>query len=113
MTQGIFCRHDEAALNDLGGGTARRVLAWNAALMAVEVSFERGAVGAAHTHPHTQCSYVLSGRFRYTVEGESVDMAPGDSIIVPAGAVHGTECLAQGVLLDVFTPAREDFVSQA
>ena len=108
--KGIFKPHDETKLLDLGGGTTRRILAWNDQLMTVEVGFETGAVGAPHTHPHVQCSYVLSGKFRYTVEGESVEMNPGDSIVVPGGLIHGTECLEAGTLLDVFTPAREDFV---
>ena len=64
----------------------------------------------AHTHPHTQMSYVLSGKFSYSVEGEAVTLNPGDSIVVPSGLVHGTVCLEKGVLLDVFTPMREDFL---
>ncbi len=108
--KGIFKAHDDTVLLDLGGGTTRRILAWNDQLMSVEVGFETGSVGADHTHPHTQLSYVLAGRFRYTVEGNSVEMNPGDSIVVPGGAVHGTACLEKGTLLDVFTPAREDFL---
>ena len=108
--KGIVCHHENAPLKDLGGGTGRRVLAWNDQLMAVEVSFKTGAVGTDHTHPHTQCSYVLSGRFRYSVEGESTELNPGDSIVVPSGLVHGTVCLEQGVLLDIFTPCRKDFL---
>ena len=108
--KGIFKAHDDAMLQDLGGGTTRRVLAWNEQLMTVEVAFEKGATGAPHSHPHVQCSYVLSGKFSYTAEGETVIMNPGDSIVVPGGLVHGTECLEAGTLLDVFTPMREDFV---
>ena len=108
--KGIVAKHDEQRRIDLGGGTTRRVLAHDEQLMAVEVAFERGAVGAVHTHPHTQCSYVLSGRFSYSVEGEAVELAAGDSIVVPSGLPHGTICLEEGVLLDVFTPMRKDFV---
>ena len=108
--KGIVCHHRDTQIKDLGGGTERRILAWNDQLMAVKVSFETGAVGADHTHPHTQCSYVLSGRFSYSVEGERTELAPGDSIIVPSGLLHGTVCLEQGVLLDVFTPCRQDFL---
>ena len=53
---------------------------------------------------------MLSGKFRYAVEDESVEMNPGDSIVVPGGLVHSCECLEAGKLLDIFTPAREDFV---
>lgn len=108
--KGIVRAHQDTVLQDLGGGCMRRVLSWNDQLMAVEVSFEAGSVGAPHTHPHTQCSYVLSGKFSYSVEEESVELNPGDSIIVPGGLVHGTVCLEKGVLLDIFTPARQDFL---
>ncbi len=108
--KGIPGIHDQRPLIDLGGGTTRRILTWNQEMMAVEVGFEKGAVGSVHTHPHTQCSYVLSGKFSYSVEGEAVELNPGDSIIVPSGLPHGTECLEAGVLLDVFTPMREDFL---
>ena len=108
--KGIVKRRDETTLQNLGGGTTRRVLSYDSQLMAVEVGFETGAVGAMHSHPHTQCSYVLSGRFRYTVEDESAELLPGDSIVVPGGLTHGTECLEAGALLDIFTPMREDFV---
>lgn len=108
--KGVFLKGAEAETRDLGGGTKRRILAWNGEMMSVEVEFETGAVGAVHTHPHTQISYVLRGRFRYTVEDESFEMGPGDSVAVPGGAAHGTECLEAGTLLDVFAPAREDFL---
>lgn len=108
--KGNFAAHDAQKVVEPGGGVKRRVLAYNEQLMAVEVSFETGAVGSVHTHPHTQCSYVLSGKFRYSIEEEAVEMNPGDSIVVPSGLPHGTVCVEKGVLLDVFTPMREDFI---
>ncbi len=108
--KGFVAKRDEQKPIDLGGGVTRRILSHNPELMSVEVAFEKGAEGAAHTHPHVQCSYVLSGKFLYTVEGESVELNPGDSIVVPSNLPHGTVCLEEGVLLDIFTPMREDFL---
>lgn len=108
--KGHIALQQDISFNDLGGGVQRRVLSYNEDIMTVEVAFEEGAVGAAHTHPHTQCSYVLSGRFSYSIEDESVILNPGDSIVVPSGLVHGTLCLEKGVLLDVFTPMRQEFI---
>ncbi len=102
--------HSESPLIDLGEGVTRRILAYNEQIMAVEVAFRQGARGAVHTHPHTQMSYVLSGRFSYSIEGEETLLGPGDSIVVPSGLPHGTLCLEEGILLDVFTPMREDFL---
>ena len=109
--KGIVRYRQDVKAVPLGGGTERRILAFGDPLMAVEVSFETGSEGAPHTHPHTQLSYVLSGSFRYSVEEDSVVLNPGDSIVVPGGLVHGTVCLEKGVLLDVFTPKREDFLN--
>lgn len=108
----IVKRHEDTVLQDLGGGNTRRVLAWNDELMAVEVGFDAGTVGVTHKHPHTQCSYIISGKFNYTVEGETVELKAGDCVIVPGNALHGTLCLEAGTLLDIFTPKREDFITR-
>ena len=105
-----FVSSSDAAFTELGGGTRRRVLAHNGEMMAVEVSFDAGAVGSDHSHPHTQISYVLSGEFTYHIEGETRRMLPGDSIVVDGGKVHGCACVKAGTLLDIFAPMREDFV---
>lgn len=102
--------HAGAPLNDLGGGVSRRVLAYTPQLMIVEVNFETGGEGSVHTHPHCQNTYVRAGRFRFTIDGEPVEVAPGDTIAFPPNVPHGTLCLEAGTLLDIFTPMREDFV---
>ncbi len=111
--KGHVAKHENTALIDLGEGVTRRILSYNEELMTVEVGFRKGARGAVHTHPHTQCTYVLSGRFSYSVEGEETVLGPGDSIVVPSGLPHGTLCLEEGTLLDIFTPMRKDFLPKA
>lgn len=105
-----FVKEAQPQLIELGGGCRRRIRAYNKDLMLVEVIFDTGAVGADHTHPHTQISYVLSGEFTYHIEGETRVMHPGDSIVVDGGKLHGCTCVKAGTLLDTFTPMREDFV---
>ncbi|MGX8706372.1 MAG: cupin domain-containing protein [bacterium] len=102
--------HKDVPVKDLGGGVTRRVLAYSPGLMMVEVSFEAGSVGSVHTHPHCQNTYVQSGRFRFTIDGQSVEVGPGDTLAFPPDIPHGTLCLEPGTLIDVFAPMREDFV---
>lgn len=97
-------------LTDLGGGSCRKVLSYDERMMVVEVRFEEGAVGAKHTHPHSQSTYVASGRFRFTIDGEDVEVGAGDAITFAPDVPHGTLCIEKGVLVDVFAPMREDFV---
>jgi quercetin dioxygenase-like cupin family protein len=89
---------------------SRKIRARGGTLMMVEVFFKTGARGAEHRHPHEQVTYCLSGEFLFTIEGETATLRPGDSLFVPASALHGTVCVADGRLLDVFTPQREDFL---
>jgi quercetin dioxygenase-like cupin family protein len=91
---------------------SRKVLAHGGEIMMVEVTFSAGAFGAEHEHPHDQATYCLAGSFRFTVGGETRTLEPGDTVFVPGGARHGTVCEADGRLLDVFTPQREDFLKK-
>ena len=93
-----------------GEGVRRKILTYNAQVMMVRVAFEAGAVGAAHSHPHIQCSLVEEGAFDVTIAGRTERLKRGDSFLVPPNAVHGAVALEAGTLLDVFTPMREDFV---
>lgn len=105
-----FGRAADIPWRDLGGGVRRRVLCFDRALMLVEVAFEAGAVGALHSHPHRQASYVRSGRFALTIDGVTATLGPGDAYFVAPDLVHGALALEPGVLVDVFAPAREDFL---
>ena len=106
----MFCKRNEQPVLPLGGGLTRRILAENEEMMAVEVTFEQGAVGAMHTHPHTQITYVLSGRFEATLGDTTRTLEAGDSYLTTPNLPHGVLCLEAGALLDVFTPRREDFL---
>lgn len=106
----MFIYNNDIKLEDLGDGVSRKVLAYNDNMMAVEVHFEKDAVGAMHSHPHEQLTYVLSGAFEFTI-GEDVKVVKaGDTMYKKPNIEHGCVCLEAGVLIDNFTPMRKDFV---
>ena len=106
----MFVFNDDVNLTDLGGGVSRKILSYNDQLMSVEVHFEKGAVGAMHTHPHVQISYVLEGSFEATIGDETRIIKKGDTYITEPDVPHGVVCLEAGTLLDIFTPKRADFL---
>lgn len=53
----MFIYNQEVALEDLGSGVSRKILAYSENIMSVEVHFEKGAVGPMHNHPHEQLTY--------------------------------------------------------
>jgi quercetin dioxygenase-like cupin family protein len=64
-----------------------------------------------HTHPHEQMSIVVSGRVRFFVEGTERIALPGDVLHFPPNCLHGATMLDEEVvLIDIFTPVREDFL---
>lgn len=91
-------------------GVKRKVMTYDASLMMVKVAFESGGIGAAHSHVHTQMSYVASGVFSITIGDETRSVRTGDAFYVPSNVRHGAVCREAGELVDIFTPMREDFV---
>ena len=106
----MFVYNNDVQLEDLGDGISRKVLAHNDNMMAVEVHFEKGAIGAMHNHPHEQLTYVLSGALEFTIGDETKIVKAGDTMYKEPSIEHGCVCLEAGVLIDNFTPMRKDFV---
>ncbi len=96
---------------EAGKGVVRRVLNRGGKLMIVEFTFEKGAVGDIHSHPHEQIGYVASGSGIFTIDGKDTEVEKGDSMYIPPNVPHGFRSFEEGtVLVDTFTPQREDFL---
>ncbi|MFO7742108.1 MAG: cupin domain-containing protein [Anaerolineae bacterium] len=67
-----------------------------------------------HSHPHEQIGMVLRGRAILRIGDEERKVGPGDFYCIPAGVPHSDTCLGDDpfVMLDIFHPAREDFLDQ-
>jgi quercetin dioxygenase-like cupin family protein len=100
----------EIESKEAGEGVTRKVLAHHDNLMVCELHFEKGAVGALHSHEHEQCTYIVSGKFEFDIGGKKKVLSAGDSTYKQSGIVHGAVCLEAGTLIDIFTPQREDFL---
>ena len=92
-------------------GITRRILARGGSLMGVEASFKKGAAGMVHKHPHEQVSYIVSGSFEYEANSVTYMLKAGDSYYVEPDVLHGAVALEDSVILDIFTPQREDFIA--
>jgi quercetin dioxygenase-like cupin family protein len=104
-----FLFDKDVPIEDIGGGIKRQILGHNDELMLVKAIFEDGAVGYQHNHPHSQVTYVESGVFDVIIDGVTKQQSAGDSYFIPPNVMHGATCLKAGVLLDMFSPIREDF----
>lgn len=105
-----FQLEQEMEWQEAGPGVVRQIMAYNDDLMMVKVKFEKGAVGAPHTHSHTQATYVASGVFEFSTQGETRIVKAGDGVYMEPGVLHGCTCLESGILIDTFSPLRKDFL---
>lgn len=106
----LFKNSPKSEAETVGPGLRRLLLGHDEHLMLVKVWFDKGAVGEVHSHPHSQGSYVVEGTFEVQVDGKTQVLGPGGSFFVPSGADHGAVCLEEGILIDVFSPTRRDFL---
>jgi quercetin dioxygenase-like cupin family protein len=91
-------------------GLTRRVGAYNDKLFLAEHVMEKGWVGAKHSHPHEQIVYVVLGHLKVTVGDESFDARAGDSFVVQGGVEHQASAVEPSLVIDVFTPRRDDYL---
>lgn len=91
-------------------GLTRLVGAYNNKLFLAEHYMEKGWVGAAHSHPHEQIVYVISGHLKITGGGKAFDVRSGDSFLVRGGVEHQATALEPSHVIDVFTPCRNDYL---
>ena len=107
-----FMFGDRTPRESVGEGLIRQLFGYDDSILMARVEFEVGAVGAIHAHPHSQVSYVESGEFDVTIDGVETRLGPGDSFYIEPHLDHGAICRKAGVLLDVFSPVREDFLDE-
>ena len=105
-----FIFAEETAWHDAGAGAVRQILGYNDQIMMVKVKFKKGDVGAPHSHPHVQVTYVAEGAFEFTVGNETRVVRVGDALYQQPDVVHGCVCLEDGILIDCFSPMRETFL---
>ncbi|RXK83061.1 cupin domain-containing protein [Filimonas effusa] len=105
-----FIEDSAIAWEPVGEGVTRKIMAYDAHLMLVKVAFEKGAVGSLHHHHHSQGTHIASGVFEVEIAGEKKQLKAGDAFFIPSNEVHGVVCLEAGMLIDVFSPVREDFL---
>ncbi len=106
----MYTRNKDITSTGAGEGVTRKILSHAANIMSVELHFDKGAVGAPHSHPHEQIGYIISGKLEYIEEGVSTILETGDTYYVAPNVVHGVVALEETMLLDIFTPEREDFL---
>jgi quercetin dioxygenase-like cupin family protein len=113
MADGYFVTSTSVEQVEMIPGVHRRTMATTDEAMLCEFFLERGAVVPEHSHKNDQVGYVVSGRLEITIGSDSCVCLPGDSYAVPGGILHSARALVDCVLIDCFSPPRNDYRTEA
>ena len=106
----VFIEDAAIAWETVGEGVRRKIVAYDDHLMLVKVEFQKGGIGALHEHYHFQITHIESGAFEIQIGEDKKLLKAGDAYQIPPHMVHGAVCIESGVLIDAFSPYREDFI---
>jgi quercetin dioxygenase-like cupin family protein len=101
---------ETAATTQPEPGLVRKIGARNARLMVAEHRMVKGWVGMAHSHPHDQAAYVVYGHIHVRTGDREFELRAGDSFVVTGGVEHQAKAIEDSLVVDVFTPCREDYL---
>jgi quercetin dioxygenase-like cupin family protein len=107
----IVTPHDHGKESRPEPGLTRRVLAYNDKLFLAEHQMVKGWAGAMHSHPHDQVVYVVRGHLKVSCQGKRFELRTGDTFVVRGGVQHGASAIEDSLVIDVFTPCREDYIA--
>jgi quercetin dioxygenase-like cupin family protein len=111
--EAMFVHFDEVKRFVLAEGVTGRPLFGSSVMMNL-VECAPGAVVPLHSHPHEQLGVILSGSLTMVVDGEPHELGPMDAVALPGGIEHSAVAGPDGVvMLDVFSPVREDYREKA
>jgi quercetin dioxygenase-like cupin family protein len=105
-------RWDDLPREELSALIGRRLITGDQ-MMIAQVFLAKGAIVPQHSHENEQLTYILEGRLRLWLGedgAESVDVASGEVLHIPAHVPHSAEALEDTLDVDIFHPPRQDWL---
>ena len=109
--QNVFVENNAINWEEVNTGVKRKIMACDDKLMVVRVEFKKGSIGTIHQHYHSQITNIESGKFEIIIDNNRKVLKSGDAFYIPPNTDHGCVCIEDGVLIDVFSPMRKDFLN--
>jgi len=101
----------EVPVEQLSEGIQRQMVVGQN-IMVCRLRFDPMVVTPAHRHPHEQMTFVMQGKVKFILGEDEKIVSAGDILHFPSNHWHGATMLDEEVvLIDVFSPIREDFLT--
>jgi quercetin dioxygenase-like cupin family protein len=100
---------DKLRSTDMLPGIRRRAV-WQEGVMLTFFTFEPGSVVPEHRHANEQITLVTRGAMRFTLDGETRTLRPGNGACIPPDVSHSAVILDEPTeAVDAWNPPREDY----
>lgn len=109
----MFCKNSEEGYRQALEGIRLKALVKGERTLLVKFQMRQGSALPLHSHPYEQTGYLVSGRIRLHFGDRVCEAGPGDGWSIPMNVEHRAEILADSVVLEVFSPVREDYLPAA
>ena len=106
----MFYKKDTADYKEIIPGVKLKTLTYGDKTLLSEFQFEQGISLPKHHHPCEQTGYLISGAIMLTIADETFEVSPGDSWSVPSDVVHSAAAVSDSVIIEVFSPVREEYL---
>jgi quercetin dioxygenase-like cupin family protein len=113
MPDGYFVSTTDVEQIEMFTGIHRRTMATTDEAMLCQFVLDKDGAVPTHHHMNDQVGYVVSGKIEMTIGKEVRVLTKGDSYAVPGGIPHSTRALEDSLVVDVFSPPREDYRTEA
>ena len=107
----MFYKKHGSGFKDALDGVSFKTLVFGDKTLLAEFRLDHGSTVPRHSHPHEQTGFMVSGKLRFKVEDEVLEVETGDSWCIPGNAEHSVDALEDSVVIEVFSPVREDYLS--
>lgn len=87
-----------------------RKLAWDGGVMIAWLKCKQGCIVPPHAHHNEQLTFVISGCWRFEMEGKTILVGPNEMLYIPPNVVHQAEAVEDVTGYDIFSPPREDWI---
>lgn len=113
MADGYFIKSGDVEQIEMMAGVHRRTMATTDEAMLCQFHLEKDSIVPLHHHMNDQVGYVISGKLELTIGDKVQVINPGDSYAIPGGIEHRATALEDSIIIDVFSPPREDYRTEA
>ncbi len=106
----MFTKKSDTDYRELLDGAEMKTLTHGEKTLLAKFHLKKGAAIPIHGHIYEQTGFMISGKMRFTIGDEQFDCEPGDTWCIPGDVPHGVAVLEDSVVVEVFSPVREDYL---